>query len=112
MNWPSLLLAPMLALCDLTIIYAMVTPACTRGDSMPLHAASLAILVACIVMSVMAWSNWRRQCVLRGASTFAEDDVEARSRVMALVAAMTGTLSCLAVTALWFPVWVLSPCVN
>jgi uncharacterized membrane protein YidH (DUF202 family) len=109
MNWPALLVAPALALANLTITYAMVTPSCARQNAMPLSVVSVLILVACLAMTFVAWRNWYRSGALEGRPS---DDAAASTRFVALVSAMVGTLSSLVVVAMWFPQWVLSPCYN
>jgi uncharacterized membrane protein YidH (DUF202 family) len=107
-NWPALLLAPTLALTNLSITYALVTPACTRQTMAAPNVVSAVILLACAWMSWAAWRNWKEdRSVGREA---ARDHVPDRPPFVALVAALVGALSCLAVLAQWFPQWVLSPC--
>jgi hypothetical protein len=107
-NWPALLLAPTLALTNLSITYALVTPACTRQSMLAPNFVSAIVLALCAWMSWAAWRNWRAgRSVGREA---ARDRVPDRPPFVALVAALVGALSCLAVFAQWFPQWVLSPC--
>ena len=106
-NWPALLLAPTLALTNLSITYALVTPACTRQTMAAPNVVTAAVLIACAWMSWGAWRNWRDA---HGAA--ARDHVPDRPPFVALVSSMVGALSCLAVLAQWFPQWVLSPCAN
>ena len=106
-NWPALLLAPTLALTNLSITYALVTPACTRQTMVAPNAVSAVVLIACAWMSWGAWRNWKDG---RGAA--ARDHLPDRAPFLALVSSMVGALSCLAVLAQWFPQWVLSPCAN
>ena len=107
-NWPALLLAPSLALTNLSITYALVTPACTRQSMVAPNVVTGLVLAACAWMSWAAWRNWKEERGL-GRSA-ARDHVPDRPPFVALVAALVGALSCLAVLAQWFPQWVLSPC--
>jgi len=107
-NWPALLLAPSLALTNLSITYALVTPACTRQSMVAPNVIAAVVLALCAWMSWGAWRNWRYGRSL-GRSA-ARDHVTDRGPFVALVAALVGALSCLAVLAQWFPQWVLSPC--
>ena len=123
LSWPALLLAPLVALGQLSIAYSMVTPACASQSASGLHAVAVASLLVVLAMTAMAWRGWRRQA---GASTgegadsngrsqrsvtAAESDREAnRSHFVALMAVVVGSLSALVSMALWLPIWFLSPC--
>jgi hypothetical protein len=112
-NWPALLVAPTLALTNLSVTYALVTPSCARQDMTAPQVVSALLLLACAWMSWQAWGNWRRGAVERGAAgAGASDSAPERRSFVALVATMVGALSCLAVIAQWFPQWVLSPCAS
>jgi len=105
-NWPALLLAPSLALTNLSVTYALVTPSCSRQDMTAPNVVSALLLLACAWMSWQALRNWR------GARDGSGDAAPQRRPFVALVAAMVGALSCLVVIAQWFPQWVLSPCAS
>ena len=112
-NWPALLLAPTLALANLAVTYALVTPSCARQSTLAPQLVCAALLLACAWMTWGAWRNWRRSQAggaMHGMP--AGDAVPQRRPFMALVASMTGALSCLVVLAQWFPQWVLSPCAS
>jgi len=127
-NWPALLVAPTLALTNLSITYALVTPSCSRQDMTAPNVVSALLLLACAWMSWQAWRNWntwRDGAALRsgegtgaseggsaGDSAGDSDSAPGRRPFVALVAAMVGALSCLVVAAQWFPQWVLSPCAS
>jgi len=108
-NWPALLVAPTLALTNLSVTYALITPSCSRQDMTAPNVVSALLLLACAWMSWQAWSNWRGGAAEGGA---AGDAAPERRPFVALVAAMVGALSCLVVFAQWFPQWVLSPCAS
>jgi hypothetical protein len=109
-NWPALLLAPTLALTDLAVNYALVTPSCTRQNLVATNLVSAAILLICLLFTVQAWRNRVRQG--GGTAETRADAAALAGRFIALVAAMVGALSCLVVLAIWFPQWILSPCAN
>ena len=107
-NWPALLLAPTLALTNLSITYALVAPACARQTMLAPNAVTAVVLLLCAWMSWGAWRNWAgARSMSRQA---ARDHVPDRPPFIALVACLVGALSCLAVIMQWFPQWVLSPC--
>jgi hypothetical protein len=107
-NWPALLVAPTLALTNLSITYALVTPSCARQDRLALNAVSAIVLLVCLVFSWQAWRNWR----MVPARAEPGDAAAQRKPFVALVACMVGALSCLVVLAQWFPQWILSPCAS
>ena len=108
-NWPALLVAPALALANLSITYALVPPSCARQNTVALHLVSGAILLLCLVFSRQAWKNWR---ALRTGAPEGSDRSAQRPPFVAIVALMVGALSSLAVLAQWFPSWILSPCAS
>ena len=108
-NWPALLVAPTLALVNLSITYALVPPSCARQNTVALHLVSAAILLLCLVFSWQAWRNWRTS---RIEGPEGSDRRAQRPPFVAIVALMVGSLSSLAVLAQWFPSWILSPCAN
>jgi hypothetical protein len=115
-NWPALLVAPSLALTNLSVTFALTTPACSRQSTLAPNLVSAVFLLACVWMSWGAWRNWRaagggsgRDAGPAAGETDAAPD---RRPFLALVAAMVGALSCLVVLAQWFPQWVLSPCAS
>jgi threonine/homoserine/homoserine lactone efflux protein len=108
-NWPALLVAPTLALTNLAVTYALVTPSCARQRMLAPHLVSALLLLVCAWMSWMAWRNWTDA----GPQDEQPSDAAPQRRpFIALVAFMVGSLSCLVVIAQWFPQWVLSPCAN
>ena len=108
-NWPALLLAPSLALVNLSITYALVPPSCAHQDSTALHLVSAAILLLCILFSWQAWRNWRAARIDLPSDS---DRRAQRAPFVAMVALMVGALSSLAVLAKWFASWILSPCAS
>jgi hypothetical protein len=104
-NWPALLVAPSLALGNLSVVYALVTPSCALQTTTLLHVLSAIALMLCLLLSLPPFLRWRR----RGGHT-GSDDPAVRDRFMALIAWVVGALSAFMVLAQWLPVWVLSPC--
>jgi hypothetical protein len=107
-NWPALLIAPSLALTNLSITYALATPECSRQSDVSMNIVSAVILGICVILTFIAWRNWLAQG--GGQAPTRQDDAALRGRFMSAVAGMVGLLSCLVVLAQWFPQWVLSPC--
>ena len=123
LSWPALLLAPLVALGQLSIAYSLVTPACASQDRNALHGVAAVSLIAVLAMTAMAWRAWRQHS---GASharadarfeggappvTHADGDrADQRPHFIALVSLLVGALSVLVCIALWLPIWFLSPC--
>lgn len=108
-NWPALVVAPTLALSNLAVTYALVTPSCSHQNMLAPRVVSALLLLVCAWMSWAAWRNWADAGSHREQPS---DAAPQRRPFVALVAFMTGSLSCLVVIAQWFPQWVLSPCAN
>jgi hypothetical protein len=64
-SWPALVLAPTIALANLSIVYALVTPSCAGQTHTALHAVAAISVLAVLALTALAWQAWRR--VLRGA---------------------------------------------
>jgi len=114
-NWPALLLAPSLALTNLSVTYALVTPSCAVQDRLLMNAVAALALLACALFTWAAWRNWKGASMPYATAADvqdnAQDDASGRRRpFIALVSWMVGALSCLVVLAQWFPQWILSPC--
>jgi hypothetical protein len=114
-NWPALLLAPSLALTNLSVTYALVSPSCALQTTLALNVVAAASLLACAVFTWAAWRNWRQARLPYGGPADDEENAQEdaagqRPSFIALVAWPVGVLSCLVVLAQWFPQWVLSPC--
>jgi hypothetical protein len=105
-SWPALLLAPLLALTDQSVAYALVTWSCKRLSLLLPHGVHLAFLLATVALTVLAWTEWRAM-----ARAVQEDARVARPVFVAMVGTLAGAYSCLVILALWIPQWMLSPCV-
>jgi hypothetical protein len=123
LSWPALLLAPLIALGDLSIAYSLVSPSCASQDRGGLHAVAVASLLIVLAMTALAWRAWRRPAAPRAsggrptaavvapAVTRADcDATEDRPHFVDQMAVVVGSLSALVCVALWVPIWLLSPC--
>jgi hypothetical protein len=121
LSWPALLLAPLVALGDLSLIYSLVTPSCARQDRAALHAVAIVSLLAVLAMTAMAWRAWHRDASRsmnavdaaaggRAVTRSDSDGEQHRPHFIALVSVIVGALSALVCAVLWLPIWVLSPC--
>jgi hypothetical protein len=116
-SWPALLLAPLVALAQVSFAPALVTPSCIAHSLAAQHAlaaACLAVALACTALAVAQRRHLERERADGApAPPHGESDAHAhRAWIMARVALGSGVLSCAVVVALWIPVWLLSPCVS
>lgn len=58
--WPALLLSPLLALTEQSIVYALSTPACETQREAWLHAIPLSFAALTLVFTLVAWVECTR----------------------------------------------------
>jgi hypothetical protein len=110
-SWLGLILAPGIALGAQSVMYAMVTPACSMQTRVGMHVAAAVALLLVLVLAMLAY---RESSLLRHEPASADsDEVHApvRRRFLADVATAVAAISALVILAMWFALWVLSPCV-
>lgn len=106
--WLALVAAPLLALACQLAMYALVTPSCSFQTDVLIHAVAATSLIAAIVMTVLAWREWRQATgVLPPMDSDAPHNTH---RFLAASASALGALSALVILVMWMGVWVLSPC--
>ena len=105
--WLALLLAPILALTDQSVAYALSGWACSHQQPFATHAAHLIFLAAVVASTVLAYGLWRDTRSAPGAG-----EPPASRHFLAGLAMASGTLSALVIAAMWYPTWILSPCYN
>ena len=122
LSWPALLLAPLLALTQLSVAYSLVGVACETQSRAGLHAVAAVFVLLVAITVAMAWQGWRRQATSlardapsadarRHPATAADGHhAEHRPPFLAMVSLLTGALSLLVAITLWVPIWFLSPC--
>jgi ABC-type Fe3+ transport system permease subunit len=109
--WPALLIAPMLALGELSAVFALATPLCQRQAGEWLHAVSLLFIALAALLTWLSWREARRQKQAHGGAIPTDTDRHGPQRLfLARVATWSGALSMLVLIGLWIPVWGLSPC--
>jgi hypothetical protein len=105
--WPAFL-APLVALLDQSVAYALVPWACATQNAHAIDGVHLFFLATIVLATLPAWADARRY----RATLTPNDAGEAggRPRMMSVVSALAGALSALVIVALWAPQWFLSPC--
>ena len=106
-TWPGIVLAPVLALADQSIAYALVPWGCSYQHFAALQVVHLVFLLGALATLVPAWHGAMRRRVPDRAMPGDNHD---RHHFMSVVSLMTGSFSALVIVALWIPQWVLSPC--
>ena len=104
-NWPALILSPTLALTNLSVVYALVTPSCRGQTTAAMHWLTALSLLMSLLFTFFAWRNTRAL-----PAPPESDAAGGRPHFLALVAGMVGLLSSLVLLAMWLPQWILSPC--
>ncbi|HEY2863231.1 MAG TPA: hypothetical protein VGK37_06405 [Casimicrobiaceae bacterium] len=105
--WFALLVAPLLALTDQAVAFALVHWACERQSVAVLHVSHALFLVIATAAAASAWRRWRETADV----SMESGEAALRVHFLAGVAAMVASLSALAIAAMWIPTWMISPCI-
>jgi hypothetical protein len=109
--WGPMLAAPVLALSEQSVVYALATPLCQRQAGGWIHAVFLLFLGIAIVLTLGGRSEVRRlEAAYRGSVAPDTDRHQPQWLFLARVATWTGALSSVVLLAMWVPQWLLSPC--
>ncbi|TMH36612.1 MAG: hypothetical protein E6H58_01530 [Betaproteobacteria bacterium] len=103
--WIALLVAPVLALTDQSVAYAVVGWACAHQSAYAIHLVHLIFLGATSACAVMAW-----QARHHAARSNATADASERDFLVPLATA-SAALSALTVAAMWIPTWLITSCI-
>jgi hypothetical protein len=109
-TWLGLVAAPTVALATQSTLYSLVTPSCGAQTRLQLHLAAAVALAVVLVMAVLAFgeSSLHRREPASQDSDAPQQPV--RRRFLADMATAVASLSALVILAMWFTLWVLSPC--
>jgi hypothetical protein len=110
MSWPALILAPLLALAEQAVAYALATPGCAHQHDVALHFVPLVFLLATLAATAMAWADARRHAQAAGHAD--ADRQGTNGYFIACAATGVGALASVAILAMWVPLWWLPPCVS
>jgi hypothetical protein len=93
-SWPGFILAPVLALANLYVLYALVPAVCTLGKAWMLHVTAAFFLLLTLAITIMSWRAFRA----------------ARAELLPLVSLWSGAFFSLVVLAQWTAPLFLGPC--
>jgi hypothetical protein len=106
-TWPAVLAAPVLALVDQSVAYALVPWSCSHQGSLLLHATHAVFLVVTLATIVPAAMR------LQPASPPSSPDEQGeRRRFFGFVGISIGAFSALVIAAMWGMLWFLPPCAS
>ncbi|HEX4233827.1 MAG TPA: hypothetical protein VH041_05930 [Caldimonas sp.] len=103
--WLALIVAPLLALADQSIAFALVGWACAHQSTALVHASHLVFLLLTAGAAVYAWQGWREAASANGGAAAGE------MHFLSGVATATASLSAIAIVAMWVPTWMISSCI-
>lgn len=105
--WMGLLAAPTLVLGTQSINYALVQVACARRSHLALDVVSVLSIAFSLGAASLAYRRWRATSQPFDASYAPRD---ARAAFVALMSMIVAALCALIQVMMWFPQWLLSPC--
>jgi hypothetical protein len=104
--WVALLVAPVLALTDQTVAFALVHWACAHQSAWAVHLSHGIFLVLTLAASAAAWVEWRESAVAAGTR-----DATLQAHFLAGVAMTVAMLAAVAIVAMWIATWMISSCI-
>ena len=102
--WPALLLAPVLALMDQAVAFAVTGHACATQSAWLVHLTHMLFLLGIFALGGLAWTPFR--------ASLAQGNTRSQAGFVARVAFPVACLSSLGVLWMWLPVWLISPCIS
>ena len=105
--WLALIVAPLLALGDQGVAFALVHWACAHQGTALVHATHALFLVATVATAIVAWRSWRETALI----PVRQGDAVAQRHFLAGVAMTIAALSAAAIVAMWMPTWMISSCI-
>lgn len=105
--WLGLLAAPLVVLLSQSTNYALVQVWCATHHGIALDVVSACGLLFSLLATWLAWRRWRRVAHGFDAGYAARD---ACSAFLALMAMIVAALCAVVQFTMWFPQWMLSPC--
>jgi hypothetical protein len=104
-SWPALLIAPLLALGDQTVAYALAEWGCEKVHPAAGHFSHAAFFILAVLLTWMAATTLRR-----AGEAPREDALASRPAFVAKMGLLVGALSALVIAGMWIAQGMLSPC--
>lgn len=104
--WVALIVAPLLALTDQTVAFALVHWACAHQSAWIVHLSHVVFLAIALAAAVVAWLRWRET-----ANSACTGEATVQFHFLAGVAMMVAVLSGVAIMAMWIATWMISSCI-
>jgi hypothetical protein len=105
--WLALLVSPSLALATQSIMFSLVTPACSAQTRVALHVVAAVALALALLFT---WLARTAGAPLRFAADDDSADPPITRHFLAVVATAVGAISSLVILCMWIAACVLSPC--
>lgn len=104
--WIALIVAPLLALTDQAVAFALVHWACAHQSTMVVHLSHAFFLAIAAAAAVGAWLLWRETTITVGVG-----GATIQLHFLVSVAMVVAVLSAVTILAMWIPTWMISPCI-
>ena len=105
-TWIALIVAPLLALTDQTVAFALVHWACAHQSTWVVHLSHAIFLTIAATAAAGACQRWRETAISAGTA-----EATVQFRFLAGLAMMVAMLSAIVILAMWIPTWMISPCI-
>jgi hypothetical protein len=109
-SWLALIVAPSTALAAQSVLYSLVTPACSTQTRLQIHLVAAVALAITVVLSLIAYGESSLRHAVGASFDSDEPHQPVRKRFLADMATAVGALAALVILAMWFATWVLTPC--
>jgi hypothetical protein len=106
-SWPGLLVAPILALADQSVAYALLEWSCEHQKIAIPNLAHAVFLVLTLATMAMAWGCWRDRPAGKREDS---GDAATQNSTLGVMAFLVAGLSALIIVGMWYPHLVLAPC--
>ncbi len=105
--WTGFLLQPIAWSIQLQTVYLLSEYGCASNNFLPIHVVSVAALVLSVIGLFISWRNWQHA----GAKWSSEEEGPVpRSRFLAIVSLLSGSILTLLIFAQWLPTLMGVPC--
>ena len=105
--WLALVLAPLLALADQLVAFAMVGWACAHQSLALLHLSHALFLALATAAAIAGGVCWRET----GRAGPSMSHAARQLHFLAGISMAVASLSAITIVAMWIPTWMISPCI-